>query len=315
MPFSLPDKGEGANDVQSILFQEYLDVLIAGLSGTDYVVNGCAVTAQGAPDMTVAVAVGFACSAGKFFTITAGNVTVTAADGTNPRLDLIVVNNAGTKAIRTGTPGANPKPAARSANDVVLAVVYVPAADTTIAANQITDLRIIRDKLARCVALLSDHANSTVTGTEVTGLGPMTLEPGTYTFTFSLLCQSGTATTGLGLGINFTGTATRQAAAMRFVSTAAATITVTTATTGVVDDVANSNTGQSVEGYATRTFSTTSPNMVFAGVATISVDCLVIIEGVIVVTATGDLELWHSSETAVATTVKAGSSVVVQNTS
>lgn len=144
MAFGLPDKGVGADNVQSILFHEYIDILVAGLLGVDFVLSGCVVTAQGAPDMTVAVAKGAIMSNGALFPVTQGNVTITAADATNPRLDLIVANNAGVKAIRTGTPAANPKPPARSANDVVLAVVWVPALDTTIAAAQITDLRILR---------------------------------------------------------------------------------------------------------------------------------------------------------------------------
>jgi hypothetical protein len=59
-------------------------------------------------------------------------------------LDLIVVTSAGALAVRAGTPAAQPKPPARTANDVVIAVVYVPATDTAIATSQITDLRVIR---------------------------------------------------------------------------------------------------------------------------------------------------------------------------
>ena len=142
MGFTIPDKGEGLNDIQSILFQEYLEVLAAGIAGTDCVLSGCAVTAQGSPDMTVAVAKGSVLSNGVMFPVTSGNVTVTTADSTNPRLDLIVVNSSGTKAIRTGTAAAAPKPPSRTANDVVLAVVYVPASDTAINANQIVDMRV-----------------------------------------------------------------------------------------------------------------------------------------------------------------------------
>lgn len=145
MPFTIPDKGEGDSDIQSILFQEQLDILVAGINGTAFVTSGCAVTAQGTPDMTVAVAKGSVISNGTLFAVAAANVTITAADGTNPRLDLVVVDSTGAKAARTGTAAANPKPAARTANDVVLAIVYVPAADTTIGSTQITDMRMIRD--------------------------------------------------------------------------------------------------------------------------------------------------------------------------
>lgn len=144
MPWTIPDKGEAQADLQSILFQEYLEALVAGINGVDCVLARCAVTAQGSPDMTCAVAKGAILSNGVLFPVTAGNVTITAADGTNPRLDLVVATSAGAKAVRAGTPAANPLPPARTANDVVLAVVYVPASDTTISTNQITDLRILR---------------------------------------------------------------------------------------------------------------------------------------------------------------------------
>jgi hypothetical protein len=144
--FTIPDKGEGQNDIQSILFQEYLEILADGINGEDCVLSGCAVTAQGSPDMTVAVAKGAVLSNGVLKAVTAGNATITTADGTNPRLDLVVVNSSGTKAVRAGTPAAAPKPPARTANDVVLAVVYVPASDTTIGSDQIVDLRVRRTR-------------------------------------------------------------------------------------------------------------------------------------------------------------------------
>src|SRR3990167_8784176 len=140
MPFTLPDKGEGVNDIQSILFQEHLDILIAGMSGTDCVLSGCAIT--GGADMTPAVAKGAVLSNRVLFAVAAADVTITAADATNPRIDLIVVNNAGALAVRAGTAAAAPKPPARSANDVVIGAVYVAANDTAIATSEITDMRV-----------------------------------------------------------------------------------------------------------------------------------------------------------------------------
>jgi len=147
MAWSLPDVGEGLNDVQSVCFQEYMDALVDGISGKNCVLSGCACTPQGSPDMTVAVAAGEVLSNGALFSVSGGNVTIGAADGTNPRFDLVVVNSSGTKAVRAGTASATPKPPARTANDVLLAVVYVPASDTTIAGNQIVDLRAMREYL------------------------------------------------------------------------------------------------------------------------------------------------------------------------
>ena len=140
MSWTLPDKGEGDNDIQSILFQEDLEVLVAGISGVDCVLSGLVVT--GGVDMTPAVAKGGVLSNGTLFAVAAADVTITAADATNPRLDLIVVNNAGALAVRAGTPAVAPKPPARSTNDVVIAQVYVPATDTAIATTQIKDRRV-----------------------------------------------------------------------------------------------------------------------------------------------------------------------------
>jgi hypothetical protein len=140
MSWTIPDKGEGVNNIQSILFQEYLDVLVAGLQGLDCVLNGGAIT--GGADMTPAVAKCGVLSNRAMFAVAAADVTIGAADATNPRLDLIVVNNAGALAVRAGTAAAAPKPPARSANDVVLGVVYVAANDTAIATTEITDLRV-----------------------------------------------------------------------------------------------------------------------------------------------------------------------------
>src|SRR3990167_793893 len=142
MSWTIPDKGEGDSDLQSILFQEYLDVLIAGLAGVDCVLSGCAIA--GGADMTPAVAKGAVLTNGVLFPVTAGDVTIPAADATNPRIDLIVVTSAGTKAVRQGTAAAAPKPPARTANDVVLGAVYVPANDTSIETTKITDMRIMR---------------------------------------------------------------------------------------------------------------------------------------------------------------------------
>jgi hypothetical protein len=142
MAFTIPDQGEGDNDFQSVFYQEELDVLLAGIGATDYVVSGGAIT--GGADMTPAVADVVVVSNGALFSVAGADVTVTAANATNPRLDLIVVTSAGSLAVRAGTAAATPKPPARTANDVVLGLVYVPANDTAIATTQITDLRVIR---------------------------------------------------------------------------------------------------------------------------------------------------------------------------
>lgn len=143
MAFTMPDKGTTLANVQSVVFERDVAILTAGIAGTDCVLSGCACTPQGTPDMTVAVAKGSVLSNGVLLPVTAANVTITTADATNGRIDVIVVNSSGTKAVRAGTAATAPKPPTLTANDVALAMVYVPANDTAIAANQIVDKRVI----------------------------------------------------------------------------------------------------------------------------------------------------------------------------
>jgi len=142
--FTIVDKGEGQSDIQSILFQEHFDILVAGIDGLDCVLSGLACTAQGSPDMTVAVAKGAVLSNGIMYAVAAANATIGTADGSNPRIDLVVITSAGAIAVRAGAAAAAPKPPVRSANDVVLALVYVPTSDTTISSDQITDMKVTR---------------------------------------------------------------------------------------------------------------------------------------------------------------------------
>jgi len=138
--FTVPDKVEGDNDIQSIWFQEYIDALVAGIQGIDCVLVGCGVT--GGADMTPAVAKGAVLTNGVLKAVTAGDVTIGAAHASLPRIDLIVVDSSGAKQVRAGTAASAPKPPARSANDVLLASVYVAANDTTIGTGCIDDKRV-----------------------------------------------------------------------------------------------------------------------------------------------------------------------------
>ena len=141
--FDLPDNDVAFHTNQSIWMSTDIDILTAGLNGVG-VVSGCDVTAQGSPDMTVAIAAGVVrIASGALVTVTSGNGTITAADGTNPRIDLVSASDTGTKTVTAGTAAASPKAPALPAGNVAFAMVYVPANDTTIASNQITDKRVI----------------------------------------------------------------------------------------------------------------------------------------------------------------------------
>lgn len=165
MPFTIPDKGEGDSNIQSTLFQEHIEILVEGINGKNCVLSGLAIT--GGADMTPAVAKGAVLSNGTLFAVAAADVTIGTADATNPRIDLIVVNSSGALAVRAGTAAANPKPPARTANDVVIGAVYVPASDTSIGSSQITDMRVMREQGPICIykqttALTQNNSSSAI---------------------------------------------------------------------------------------------------------------------------------------------------------
>lgn len=142
MAFTIPDNDEAGNNNQSIWMQTDINALVAALDG-DGVVSGCGVTAQGTPDMTVAVAAGTIQESDTAYSITGANATITAADGSNPRIDLVCAKTDDTLVVTAGTAAANPKAPDIPANNILLAIVYVPASDTAIETGQITDKRAI----------------------------------------------------------------------------------------------------------------------------------------------------------------------------
>lgn len=97
-----------------------------------------------AADMVVAVNDGriFARDTGvTVVQIKESTITMTAADGTNPRIDIIQVHTTTGVATKVdGTAAASPVAPAASASNVAIARVSVPATDTAITSDQITDV-------------------------------------------------------------------------------------------------------------------------------------------------------------------------------
>lgn len=183
--------------------------------------------------------------------------------------------------------------------------VSVPEAKTITVAELLTFMQA--NGAPRVKRVNSQHSISSTTATEVTDL-QFTLEAGTYIFQYNIIARSATATVSPMFGVNFTGTAAVRKMKIRAAGTG------TTAITGVADDV-GATSGQIEESVTVTAFSTTAPNMGFTGgVATTAADILYIIEGILIVTAGGDLELWHGSETATATSVEVGTSSFVVRT-
>lgn len=131
----------GGSNILPLLVQRQLQVVNRGMN--DCVLSGCVVSPQGSPDMTLAVTKGAVMSNGVLKPVTAGNVTITAAHATLPRLDMVVVDSAGAKQVRAGTPASIPDVAALQANDVCLAYVYVKQTDTAISSSEMLDGRVL----------------------------------------------------------------------------------------------------------------------------------------------------------------------------
>ncbi len=138
-----PNEADAFDDNQAEPDSVDIEILLLGYKRTG-VVSGCAVTEDPAtPDLTVDVAVGVAILDGSQIAVSAQlNNAVTTGAG-SPRVDLVTVNSSGTVVITDGTAAAEPVAPAIPANSVPLAFLYVPASDTSIANNQITDKRVV----------------------------------------------------------------------------------------------------------------------------------------------------------------------------
>lgn len=143
--------------------------LIQALVPTEGIIasGNLAVVENGTPNMSVNVAAGAAIIAGDDTPTTQGsyfvkndatkNLTVTAADPTNPRKDIVVArvrdafysgsDNDWLLAVVAGTPAASPAEPALPNNALKLAVITVAAAATTVTNAVITDSRTMATPL------------------------------------------------------------------------------------------------------------------------------------------------------------------------
>lgn len=154
------------------------------------------------------------------------------------------------------------------------------------------------------VSLSSDAtANNTTTLTEITGLNT-TVGSGTYTFKYCIRYQSSATGTGVRFGVDHTGTTTSFLGIHRYTSTA------TGSATAAASMAASAANGNMYEAQGTRT-----KNVIIGAttnsVDTANADMLSIVEGMMIVTASGTLKLLHASENATSTQVMAGTSLVL----
>jgi hypothetical protein len=140
--FTIPNQGTASFITQAAPDATDIAALAAAPALTG-VISGCGVTANGST-LVLTVAAGTARAAGRLVTVAGGTVTITTADATNPRRDIVTVNTSGTLAITAGTPAAvtsstGPVKPAIPASSVLLAEVYVPATGTAALSTWLVD--------------------------------------------------------------------------------------------------------------------------------------------------------------------------------
>lgn len=113
---------------------------------------------------------------------------------------------------------------------------------------------------------------------------------GTWHFRYTVIIQSAATTTGWKLNVDHSGTVTQFASHEHYVDTAA------TASTGTADDVTSATTAGVVGGIAESAKGTTSAAMV--GVSAANTDLMMTLEGILVVSVSGDLKLQLGTEVA-----------------
>lgn len=153
----------------------------------------------------------------------------------------------------------------------------------------------------------AQHSVSTIAPTKVTGLNT-TLAAGTYLFDYRLIVRAATAGVAPQFNLNLTGTGApiwwfqyADLSATLLAAIGQAANAVTTPTLGF-----QMATAVNVEG--TTGAAKMGP---IGGLQVTAADHMVQITGIVVVSVSGSLELWHGSETATATTVEVGSTLVL----
>lgn len=140
MPYTIPNSADALVAGQASPDKVDFDIITGG-SGLTGVITGCAASVTGS-DLNVTIAAGVVIINGQVATVASGAVTLGAAHASLNRYDLITVNTSGTKAVTAGTAASNPVFPAVPAGSVALHAVYLPALDTAITSNQITDKRV-----------------------------------------------------------------------------------------------------------------------------------------------------------------------------
>jgi len=139
---------------QEVIFDNDLNAMVEALKGNG-VLNGLQVTASETPDLYVHVSAGSAFVNGKYVEVTSTVDLSITPDSSNPRKDIVVLDENGTVSLVTGTPEAAdpvdetgrktyaPKPPDIPAGKIILAEIWVPTNATAITNDEIYDRRIL----------------------------------------------------------------------------------------------------------------------------------------------------------------------------
>ena len=126
-----------------------ITVAVSAIAANDYVINGAVQTTAYA----------------------GGTVALTAADATNPRIDLITIDTSGTVGKVDGTAAGTPFPPDAGDTKLVLAEILMVANETSLAASDILDKRVT---LSPSVLFVAPHAVAGTGGTLASaGLDPL----------------------------------------------------------------------------------------------------------------------------------------------
>lgn len=151
-------------------------------------------------------------------------------------------------------------------------------------------------------SLAADLSSSVTLPQSVTGLVMATVA-GTYDFRYTILYTTSITTTGIRFSVNHTGTVTHFTYNIGYVDTTA------TATTAASSQAAVGAAAQTYGVFSARAKSVAGTGTTIS--ADTTGDSQMDIWGKAIVTVAGNLELYYGSETAAATTVLAGSSLIL----
>lgn len=172
--------------------------------------------------------------------------------------------------------------------------------------RQITRADLVNDTFR---TLTATQASTSTTAAAVTGLG-VTLGQGQYLVKYWVCYRAAATTTGIQMYLTHTGTTTRCAATWYTLSGGAAT---PVGTVNGLADQATGTTAQPLEGKGQRASGTASGTT--QGVDTANADQFAVLEGIVIVTVSGTLNLMFNTEVASsAVTMMEGTSVTITRT-